>query len=227
MNVYPNNEYIIETLKICLDDCEKSDNYKLNDSLTPFECYNYYPSNYIHVSNSLLYVKSFEYLWTLNLEGTEFEFKQDLNKISDYNLTWESSFNINDYTKEIISDSTSTTDLINNIIENIEIIKYINIVIHSNVSIQVMNSTLLDEDLNSNTNLSYINLGECEIILKKHYNLYESLLLIILLIDSSSKTKSLINSLNYKIFDQNGNELDLSLCSDIKITVYYAIINEE
>ena len=45
------------------------------------------------------------------------------------------------YIKKIISDSTSTTDLINNIIENIEIIKYINIVMHSNVSIQVMNST--------------------------------------------------------------------------------------
>ena len=85
-----------------------------------------------------------------------------------------------------------------------------------------MNSTLSDEDLNSNTNSSYINLGEYE-----HYNLDESLPLIILLIDSSSKTKSLINSLNYKVFDQNGNELDLSLCSDIKITVYYAIINEE
>ena len=131
------------------------------------------------------------------------------------------------YIKEIISDSTSTTDLIIKIIENIEIIKYVNTVIHSNVSIQVMNSTLSDEDLNSNTNLSYINLGECETILKKHYNLDESLPLIILLIDSSSKTKSLINSLNYKVFDQNGNELDLSLCSDIKITVYYAIINEE
>ena len=65
------------------------------------------------------------------------------------------------YIKEIISDSTSTTDLINKIIENIEIIKYV------------------------------------------------------------------INSLNYKVFDQNGNELDLSLCSDTKITVYYAIINEE
>ena len=91
-----------------------------------------------------------------------------VNKISDYNLTCESLFNINEYIKEIISDSTSTTDLINNIIENIEIIKYVNTVIHSNVSIQVMNSTLSDEDLNSNTNLSYINLGECETILKKH-----------------------------------------------------------
>ena len=90
MNVYLNNEYIIETLKICLDDCEKSDNYKyhtqenkycysscpesynykLNDSLTSFECYNNCPSNYIHVSNSLLYFKSFEYLGTLNSEGT-------------------------------------------------------------------------------------------------------------------------------------------------------------
>ena len=247
MNVCPNNEYIIETLKICLDDCEKSDNYKyhtqenkycysscpesynykLNDSLTSFECYNHCPSNYIHVSNSLLCVKSCEYLWTLNSEGTECECKQDLNKISDYNLTCENSFNINEYIKEIISDSTSTTDLINNIIENIEIIKYVNTVIHSNVSIQVMNSTLSDEDLNSNTNLSYINLGECETILKKHYNLDESLPLIILLIDSSSKTKSLINSLNYKVFDQNGNELDLSLCSDTKITVYYAITNED
>ncbi len=29
-----------------------------------------------------------------------------------------------------------------------------------------MNSTLSDQDLNSNTNLSYINLGECETTLK-------------------------------------------------------------
>ena len=138
---------ILKMINIVIVVIRESYNYKLNDSLTFFECINHCPSNYIHVSNSLLYVKSFEYLWTLNLEGTEFECKQDLNKISDYNLTCESSFNINEYIKEIISDSTSTTDLINNIIENIEIIKYV------------------------------------------------------------------INSLNYKVFDQNGNELDLSLCS--------------
>ncbi len=89
---------------------------------------------YIQVSDSLLCVKSFEYLWILNLEGTECECIQDLNKISDYNLTCESSFNINDYIKEIISDSISTTDLINTTIENIERIKYINTVVFNRIN---------------------------------------------------------------------------------------------
>ena len=40
-----------------------------------------------------------KYLWTLNLEGTECECKQD-NKISDYNLTWKNSFNINEIYKK-------------------------------------------------------------------------------------------------------------------------------
>ena len=73
-----------------------------------FECISIFIYLIISIFSIILFIKMkknknkiwCEYLWTLNSEGTEC--KQDLNKISDYNLKCESSFNINEYIIETL-----------------------------------------------------------------------------------------------------------------------------
>ena len=212
---------------LCYSECPSNYDYKLNNTISNV-CYNQCPSNYYLVKDSKLCVKSCENSFTLNTISNLCECNEELNKVSDYELTCTSLFDLNQFIKLIIANSSSSTELVNNIAKYVEIIKQIRTVINSyNVSIQVLNSSTTDEDFNPNNNLSSIYLDECETILKNYYNLDKSLPLIILLVDSSSNSNSLINSLTYKVFDQDGNELNLDLCSDQQISVYYAITNEE
>ena len=223
----PSNYYKTNDSYLCYSECPINYDYKLNDSLVSNTCYNQCPSNYYLVKNSKLCVKSCQYLFTLNETSNLCECNEELNKISDYKLTCTSLFDINEFIKLIIANSSTPTQLVKNVQEYVEILKQIRTIINSlNISIQVLNSSTTEEDLNSNNNLSSIYLGECETILKEYYHLDKSLPLIILLVDSSSNSNSLINSLTYKVFDQEGNELNLDLCSDTKISVYYAITNE-
>ena len=225
----PNNYYKMSDNSdyLCYSECPSNYDYKLNNTIT-YECYNTCPSNYFLVKNSKLCVKSCENSFTLNETSNLCECNEELTKVSDYELTCKILFNTNEYLQSIITNSSSPTELVNNVAENIEILKETQTVINTlNISIQVINSSTTDVDLNSNNNLSSIYLGECETILKDYYNLDKSLPLIILLVDSSSNSNSLINSLTYKVFDQDGNELNLDLCSDTTISIYYAITNED
>ena len=88
--------------------------------------------------------------------------------------------------------------------------------------IQVLNSSII-HGLDSNKRIGSIDLKECENILKKQYNLNPILPLIKLLINSPSKTGSLINNLNYYVYSQDGKRLDLSYCQNIMIDVYNVI----
>ena len=70
-----------------------------------------------------------------------------------------------------------------------------------------------------------INFGECEDYLKTVYNLNDSESLIILKIDKSKDNeKSSIKQVEYEAFHPNTKEsLDLSLCQNMKINVFYNI----
>ena len=107
--------------------------------------------------------------------------------------------------------------------EKLDILKQLDIIIeYQDIKFEVLNSSIV-KGLDCDCHLGSIDLGECETILKNYYNLDTLLPLIILLINSNSKSDSLVNTLNYYIYSQNGEKLDLSLCSDIKISVYNTI----
>ena len=77
---------------------------------------------------------------------------------------------------------------------------------------------------NVNKNSTNVNFLECENILRKQYGLSEDSILTTLQIEINSQNdKSLTNKVEYTIFDENKNELDLSYCSNVQIKINYQI----
>ena len=91
---------------------------------------------------------------------------------------------------------------------------------NNNNIIQISSSeNLKDKTKKTNT----MDLGECEEILKTHYNIDKDLPLLILTIDKNpGEDNSLISQLEYEVFHPvNKTPLNLSLCKDTKISVFY------
>ena len=83
--------------------------------------------------------------------------------------------------------------------------------------------------LEENSNITYIDLGDCEEKLKSHYNLPPETKLYILGIDSPGENgKSSINIFNYEIYLQNGTQIkDLSVCNETIVTTSSKITDLE
>ena len=63
--------------------------------------------------------------------------------------------------------------------------------------------------------MSTINVGECETVLREENNIGEEEELIILKFDIEDKT-AITNNVEYKVYDSEGNELDLSVCKGVQ-----------
>ncbi len=74
------------------------------------------------------------------------------------------------------------------------------------------------------TNLSEINLGECETVLKNTNNIPENENLILLQIETKIEGQPTSN-LEYYVYSSNGTLLDLSVCSGIEISITKPIID--
>ena len=135
--------------------------------------------------------------------------------------------NIQNNIQQIIEESSQYKvfeDKIKYIENNLNILKqYDDIIIENGkTKIQVLNSSLIN-GFNSKSPLGRIDLKNCNNILKEKYNLNPLNPLLIMLINSPSKLNSSINSLHYNIYSQNGQKLDLSLCTNEKIFIYNSI----
>ena len=80
------------------------------------------------------------------------------------------------------------------------------------------------------TNLSdiptstHINFSNCENILRNYYNISESRILVFLQLELNNKNeKSLVNQVEYQVYDDNKTLLDLSICKDTNIKVFYSV----
>ena len=77
-----------------------------------------------------------------------------------------------------------------------------------------------------NENSTNINFSECENILREKYGLSSSSILTIVQIEiESSNENSLTNQVQYAVYDENKNQLDLSYCKDVQIQINYEIKN--
>ena len=87
------------------------------------------------------------------------------------------------------------------------------------VLIYPTNSTLL-------TDKTHIDFIECEYNLKNHYNLSNQSILTFFQMEISNKNeRSLINQVEYQVYDEQKNPLDLSVCNDSNIKIFYEIKN--
>ena len=75
-------------------------------------------------------------------------------------------------------------------------------------------------------NLTHINFQKCEDILRNHSNISSSRTLTILQMEINNiNDQSLVNKVEYQIYDDNKNILNLSLCNNTDIQVFYLLKN--
>ena len=76
------------------------------------------------------------------------------------------------------------------------------------------------------TNKTHIDFIECELTLRAYYNLSNESIITFFQMEISNKNeRSLINQVEYQVYDEQRNPLDLSLCNDSNIKVFYGIKN--
>ena len=75
-------------------------------------------------------------------------------------------------------------------------------------------------------NSTYVDLGECVDILREKYNLSSDEVISILQVEIDALNEQVIaNQIEYIVFDEEKNKLDLSFCQDLQISVNYKIKN--
>ena len=110
---------------------------------------------------------------------------------------------------------------INEIIENYDNRK--NYKIYGNN--YIININIIDSQKFENSS-TYIDFSSCENKLRTFYNINEDKILILFKMEiNKNNSQSLINQVEYAIFDENNKMLDLSICSKEEIKIYYNIIN--
>ena len=73
------------------------------------------------------------------------------------------------------------------------------------------------------TSVTHVNFSECESVLRKHYNIPESSIMTFFQVElKNNDSKSLINQVEYQAY-HNNTFLNLSLCNNTNIKVYYSI----
>ena len=74
---------------------------------------------------------------------------------------------------------------------------------------------------------TYIDFQKCETKLREEYGLNESAVLSVFQTQTTSTNeKSITNKVQYVVYDENNNQLDLSVCNDEKIKINYALRND-
>ena len=85
------------------------------------------------------------------------------------------------------------------------------------ISIKPANSTM-------EPNTTYIKFSECESILRNHYNISNTSFVTLLQIELyNNNSKSLINQVEYQAYGDNFTILNLDLCKDANIQIFYSI----
>ena len=124
------------------------------------------------------------------------------------------------YEDKIYVNKDNLKEEIPSIIKKIEIGKiYKKVGEDYSILIYPTNSTYL-------TSTTHVDFNECEKKIRKHFNISDSNIITFLQIELENEdSKSLINQVEYQAYDQNINLLDLSICNDVNIQVFYAIKN--
>ena len=79
-------------------------------------------------------------------------------------------------------------------------------------------------NLSSIPSSTHVDFSSCENIIRKHYNISEYRIITFLQIEIKNKNdKSLVNQVEYQAYDDNKKLLNLSICNNTNIKIYYSI----
>ena len=134
--------------------------------------------------------------------------------------------NNNSLPKEIINmpkniSKEDIIDYIDNIMDNITI--------GTTYEVEGDDFSLLIYPTNSTALISrsHVNFEKCENILREFYHLPNSTVITFFQIElQNNNSKSLINQVEYKVYDEKKKELNLTLCNESNIQVFYLIKND-
>ena len=155
-----------------------------------------------------------------------------------YGFTYIDDLNINCSDKEIIVESTYIETIIK--VGNIEVIKR-EIKESKEELIEILPNLIDSIDIGKNyeyegedyiiiikpTNTSIpsatnIDFSSCEKILREYYKISESRIITFFQLELNDKnSQSLVNQVGYQVFDDQKNPLNLSLCNDTNIQIFY------
>ena len=173
-----------------------NENYYINDSLTnqhDIETNNLNIHSSSPITNSIIEVNHQEEIKTFNIKGENNEeiYQEIIDIINNYNLS-----DIDDLT-----------------IEGDDSFRY-------QITTTDKEKNSLDKKNNNNDQISKIDLGECENILKDQYHIDRNVSLIIVKFEKV-KNISLERIIQYEVYHPfNKSKLDLSLCGNNKINIY-------
>ena len=107
---------------------------------------------------------------------------------------------------------------LSNIINDIEIGK--------NYKMQGDDFTMIIKPTNSSSipSLTHVNFTSCENVLRSYYGIPSSKIITFLQLEINNNNEhSLVNQIEYQVYDDTKKQLNLSLCNDTKIKIYYSI----
>ena len=163
----------------------------------------------------------------LNYKGESFIDENGLISYGEKNLFYSKSnsqckyYNYNEFSiyTDNIFDSKENNNLdINHILKDKKLGQI--------YKIEEKGYTIIIKPSNSNVepNCTYIDFTECESILRGCYNISNSSFITLLQLEIyNNNSKSLINQVEYEAYDDNFTKLNLNLCKDVNIQIYYAI----
>ena len=205
---------LIAQKKKCIDDCKKDDEYKYeynNNCLK--EC----------PENTKIYEEEKKCLESCHPNQFEYnkicydDLSNDTSKMfQNWNIFVNNISNFDDILNDIILDAYSPEEGNSLVIKRPD-----NTVYHvTNTKTEL---ELLKNKSNNFQNLSIIDLGECESILKQRYNISESVSLI-LIKNEQKTTKASEKMFNFDVYEPyNKTKLNLSICDETSINLYIPV----
>ena len=145
--------------------------------------------------------------------------------IKNYNSS-SSTFTITEETESITNNTTNLTILkkedilqnLRNLLNNKE--KEDNFQLSGDDFNLLINS----KNLKLPPNSTHVEFSKCESILRNYYNISNSSYITFLQLElKNNHSKSLVNQVEYKVYDEKLTELNLSLCNSTYISIFYAI----
>lgn len=97
-----------------------------------------------------------------------------------------------------------------------------NIITQGDTTIEFID-TSKESNSSNNSDISSIDLGDCETVLRKHYEIPHDESLLIMKIDKKLNNTHLTYNVNYSVYNSEGKQLDLSVCTEAPITIKFPI----
>ena len=229
----PNNQYLIKLEKECVPSCQSP--YPLLVPSNPPECSSFCPDTYPYINlNNTQCVSQCEGLVDVAQGkcvtncGLKFQYKNEcVTQCPRDTMLFNGQCKI-DLKLTQIDDSSSFINLdLEDAIDFIgdNVIDYVDIAQTIKGDGFIVQIYPLDDPPLEDSSISSIDISQCELLLRREFDIPPSESLIIAKYDIINST-ALINQVEYKVYRSDGTELPLTLCNSVNVDISYPLNSE-